>query len=192
MAYGIIYKATNIINGKVYIGKTIKTLRKRKSNHKFQSLKGDRRYMFQIALLDEGFENFTWEQIDTAENEADLNAKEELWVAHYKANDPQYGYNGTGGGNGFKAKHTEDTKHKMSEAAKGRTFTQEQYIKAGEAQRGERHPKNTTAEATARAIKADIKAGMRICEIMRKYGVTKSVISNIKHGYSWAWLQITA
>jgi hypothetical protein len=53
---------------------------------------------------------------------------------------------------------------------------------------GERHHKNTTSEATARQIKLDLKNGMRICDIVRKHGVTKSVISNIKHGYSWKWL----
>ena len=31
--YGIIYKATNLVNGKVYIGQTINTLNKRKMEH---------------------------------------------------------------------------------------------------------------------------------------------------------------
>ena len=53
---------------------------------------------------------------------------------------------------------------------------------------GEKHPKNTTSETTARAIKTDLNNGMRLCDVVRKYGVTKSVVSNIKHGYSWKWL----
>ena len=36
---GIIYKATNIKNNKVYIGQTIHTLEKRKRNHYVMTLK---------------------------------------------------------------------------------------------------------------------------------------------------------
>ena len=63
-------------------------------------------------------------------------------------------------------------------------------LKNGEAQRGEQHRLNTTPEAVARQIKTDLLYGMRLCDIVRKYNVTKSVVSNIKHGYSWKWLQI--
>jgi len=245
--HGIIYKATNTLNGKVYIGQTTQPLNERKRHHKYMSLKGDRRTPFQIALLDEGFDNFTWKQRDTFNNAEELTAKEKHWVAFYKANDPQYGYNITGGG--IAAKHTEETKRKISRIVKGRKVseetrrkisegnkgkhngennpffgkkhTEESRRKMSEAQKrkhpakpavikpkkiklpkppkilkgkatGERHPKNTTSEATALQIKIDLQAGMRICEIMRKHGVTKSVVSNIKHGYSWAWLQIPA
>jgi group I intron endonuclease len=115
--YGIIYKATGP-TGKVYIGKTTKTLAMRKSHHKYMALKGDRRTPFQCALLDEGFDNFAWEQIDTAETEDELNAKEKQWIAHYKADDPAYGYNIFEGGDG--AKLTEETKRKISEAQRGK------------------------------------------------------------------------
>lgn len=244
---GIIYKATNIITGKVYIGMTSYSLAMRKRHHKYMASKGDRRTPFQIALLDEGADNFAWGEIDSAQTEEELSAKEKLWVAHYKANDHNYGYNITGGG--IAAKHTpetrlkiscivkgrkvsEETRRKISEAQKGiqageknpfygRKHTEESRRKMSEAQKrnrpvkpavikpvkikppkppkilkgkaiGERHPKNTTSEATALQIKLDLRAGMRICEVMRKYGVTKGVVSNIKHGYSWAWLKTGA
>jgi len=117
--YGIIYKATNIVNGKVYIGKTKRTLKKRKSEHAFMAKVKDKRTAFQIAILEHGGVNaFKWEQIDTAETEAELNAKEKHWIAHYKADNPQFGYNIFEGGIG--AKHTPETRRKISEANKGR------------------------------------------------------------------------
>jgi group I intron endonuclease len=117
MTYGIIYKATNTANGKVYIGLTTETLKERKRKHQYRAYKGDKRETFQIALLDEGFDNFQWEQIDSAESEAELSEKEQYWVSFYKADDPAHGYNIQGGGIG--AKHTAETKRKLSEMQKG-------------------------------------------------------------------------
>ena len=95
---GIIYKATGP-SGKVYVGQTTKTLARRKAQHKFMALKGDRRSAFQIAILEHGGVNaFTWEQIDTFANDEELERKEKFWVAHYKARDPAYGYNDQDGG----------------------------------------------------------------------------------------------
>jgi len=138
---GIIYKATST-NGKIYIGQTRKTLRKRKSNHKFQSLKEDRRTPFQTALLCEGFDSFQWEQIDTAETQAELDVKEKIWIEFYDSMNPAKGYNHQDGGkkctlsaetlkkfsevkigernNMFGRHHTPETLKKMSEALKGR------------------------------------------------------------------------
>jgi hypothetical protein len=113
---GIIYKATSP-TGKVYIGKTTYTVAHRKGQHIYMANHGYHMIPFHVALLNEGKENFTWEQIDTAENQAELDQKEKYWIAYYQANDPAYGYNITEGGTG--AKHTEESRRKMSEASKG-------------------------------------------------------------------------
>lgn len=92
----IIYKATNIINGKVYIGKTKRLLEERIREHKrdMQELK----YYFYNALNKYGFSNFTWETIDTALTPEELNEKERYWINHYKSHDDKFGYNSTLGG----------------------------------------------------------------------------------------------
>ena len=60
---GIIYKATNTFNGKVYIGQTIAGLPKRKSQH-YKDAKSDSDNIFHVALYQ--YPNaFEWETIDT-------------------------------------------------------------------------------------------------------------------------------
>lgn len=97
--FGIIYKTTNLINGKVYIGQTIKKLSERKTKHYYDA-KNNNTY-FSRALIKYGFENFGWEIIDCAELDSDeLNYLEEYWIKFYNSNDARCGYNLTKGGSG--------------------------------------------------------------------------------------------
>jgi len=115
---GIIYKVTNSINGKVYIGQTVKNIGQRRRDHLFRAKKGDERTAFQIALLESGKDNFNWEQIDTAETKEELDEKEKKWIEHYKSNNPLYGYNLQSGGK-IKYKNNNETRSKMSNSQKG-------------------------------------------------------------------------
>ena len=55
----IIYKVTNLINGKIYIGQSINTLEYRKSQHEREAKCNKRKTIyFHLALLKYGFENF--------------------------------------------------------------------------------------------------------------------------------------
>jgi group I intron endonuclease len=116
VSYGIIYKATGP-TGKVYVGQTTQTLKSRKSAHKYMAMKKDRRFAFQSALLDNGFSNFTWEQIDAAETAEELDQKEKQWIAHYDSTNPERGYNGTEGG--IKTVYSPEARQRISEALKG-------------------------------------------------------------------------
>lgn len=95
---GIIYKATNKVNGKVYIGQTIRTLEKRKQEHFQNSKSNTKRYYFQSAISKYGFENFEWEVIDEADNKKSLNDKEIYWIDFYRSHTMEFGYNLTLGG----------------------------------------------------------------------------------------------
>ncbi|MDR2717179.1 MAG: GIY-YIG nuclease family protein [Treponema sp.] len=134
--HGIIYKATGP-TGKVYVGQTTRTLAMRKGQHKFRALKGDRRSAFQIALLDEGFSNFQWEQIDTADSKEELDKKEKLWIAHYKADKPEHGYNLQDGGIG--GTPNAEARRKMSEAHRGKYPSPETRQKLSDVRKGEKH-----------------------------------------------------
>lgn len=106
----IIYKATNLINGKTYIGQTVRTLRARMLEH----LRHDKTH-FDRALKKYGIENFKVVIIDSANTVDDLNEKEIFWINFYRS----FGENGynmcEGGGNTIGYHHTEQTKKAMSE-----------------------------------------------------------------------------
>jgi group I intron endonuclease len=140
VSYGIIYKATGP-GGKVYVGQTTKTLKRRKRGHAFRTKKGDRRSDFHIALLESGFDSFVWEEIDRADSQEELDRKEREWIAHYKADDPAHGYNQQGGGVYHSV--SEKTRRKISESNKGKHsdkhHTEETRRKISEANKGEKN-----------------------------------------------------
>lgn len=104
----IIYKATNIINNKTYIGKTTTGLESRARRHIGNSL--DRKQMFPRAIQKHGANNFKWEVIDNdAKSNDQLNNLEIWYIAQLK---PEY--NMSSGGDGGKGlKHTDESKELM-------------------------------------------------------------------------------
>lgn len=112
----IIYKVTNKVNGKVYIGQTTNTLEYRKGQHE-RSAKCTYRpsVYFHNALMKYGAENFTWEVIDTANSQEELDEKEMKWISIYNSTDKNKGYNLKLGGNGG-GKCTESTLQKLRES----------------------------------------------------------------------------
>ena len=192
--YGIIYKAVCPM-GKVYVGQTTKRLCNRKAGHAYQVRKKDRRSAFQIALLELGVNNFTWEQIDIAETQIELDQKEKLWVAHYKADDPAHGYNSTDGG--ASCTLTIEHRQKISMAITGekhhffgKCHSAETLNKMSKAQRGERNAAAKLTEADARQIKIKLAEGEVGRVLAKKYGVTDEIISKIKRGKTWRHIQV--
>ena len=110
----IIYKAVNLINNKIYIGQTINSLEYRKNQHFRDSVSENRRKTnyFHNAIYKYGKDNFVFEVIDSADNEKELNEKEQYWIAHYKSNIKDYGYNLDSGGKSGGRK-SEATKEKI-------------------------------------------------------------------------------
>jgi group I intron endonuclease len=137
----IIYKATNLVNSKVYIGLTTETLEQRKSRHLRDAFNQDSNLVFHMALRKYGKDNFQWEIIDdVATNESELKEKEIYYISLYKSYihaDKSNGYNMTMGGEGtFGYSHSEETRLKMSEAKKGRIITEESRLKMSIARKG--------------------------------------------------------
>ena len=116
----LIYKATNLLNNKSYVGKTEKTFDERKSNH-LNDAKRDKGFAFHAAIRKYGEENFVWEVVeDNIIDEVTLNQKEEHYIALYESFGPK-GYNMTKGGEGQKGWVPSDkTRAKWSQQRKGR------------------------------------------------------------------------
>jgi group I intron endonuclease len=92
----IIYKVTNLINGKVYIGQTSQSLKVRWCKHCSAVKKRNSFFKLQEAIKEFGTENFTIEQVDSAESKEEANEKEVFWIKFYNAIGE--GYNTSPGG----------------------------------------------------------------------------------------------
>lgn len=133
---GYIYKTTNLINGKIYIGKHLAT--------KFSlSYKGSGAILKQ-AFKKYGKENFKCELIAEATTEEELNNLEAYWINYFNSRDPEIGYNIVEGGLGTSGyHHSEEAKQKMSEAKSGKALTEDWKTKIAEAGKCRTHSPET-------------------------------------------------
>lgn len=130
--FGIVYKVTNKVNGKVYIGQTTRTLNKRKSEHISAALtekyKGQCSEYFHNALRKYGKNAFVWEILETCSNKYDLDLAEQWYVMYYntfKSKTESNGYNLTKGGNGNSGLiFSDEHKRKISESKKGNKLSE--------------------------------------------------------------------
>ena len=112
-----IYRVTNRVNGKVYIGQTVQTLKARKGDHIARS-KRCPLYCFHNALKKYGADSFLWEIICFCLSRDDADAKESKFIKVFNSKVPA-GYNMTDGGEGTLGCHpSEETKAKSSKAQK--------------------------------------------------------------------------
>lgn len=148
-----IYKATNIINGKSYIGFT-GNFDKRIGGHKTDSEKGKNKLY--KAIRKYGWDNFEWSIIyQSFEREYTLNQMEGYFIEQYDSY--KNGYNETKGGEGTSGikqsvetiskrvklntgkKRTEESKNKIRIANLGKTFTEDHKNKIRLAKLGSKH-----------------------------------------------------
>jgi len=140
--YGIIYKATNMVNNKVYIGQTIRGLGRRKTDHIAESKrKSKHNNYFHHAIKCYGETAFVWEQIDIAYSKEELNNKEILHINNHDSTNISKGYNSAAGGLGGN-KFVNKTPEQMAEIAK----------KISAAGTGRRHTPETIQKLKNRVI----------------------------------------
>ena len=94
LVLGFIYRITNKVNGKVYIGQTINSLKQR--FHKHINSEGCK-YLHN-AILKHGKENFVIEEIERVSQDK-LDEREIYWIKYYNSTDRKFGYNIYPGGN---------------------------------------------------------------------------------------------
>lgn len=93
-----IYKITNDINGKLYIGKTNRSIEIRFQEHIKVSKKEYKNRPLYDAMNKYGVNHFHIEQIDICETDEEASTKEIYWIAYYDTY--RHGYNATLGGDG--------------------------------------------------------------------------------------------
>jgi len=130
----LIYKITNKINGKCYIGQTVCDILKRWKEH-LSTGTGCR--ALKRALIKYGPDNFDVDEIYNSFSMEDLNEKEEYFIKYYGSIVPN-GYNIKFGGNNMR--HHPETKRKIGEAnkisLKGKRLPQEVKDKISKASKG--------------------------------------------------------
>lgn len=132
----LIYKITNQVNGKIYVGQTTLRLEQRWRKHLLDARNG-RSCALHNAVRKYGDQNFDIETLEECSSE-ELDKLEIAWIKQLCSAEKEYGYNLTlGGKNG---EMTEEVKKKLSAMRMG----------AGNPQFGKTH----TAEARERISKA--------------------------------------
>lgn len=150
-----IYKITNLLNGKIYVGKTVQPLNKRFAKHKI-SRPG---YVSHItrAINKYGEDNFTIESIHNAKEGEDLFELEKYYIKLLGSRSPN-GYNMTDGGEGNNGgvfpesakkilrdknlgkKLSKETKKKIGDSGRGKKRSEEFKIRLSESRKGVPRP----------------------------------------------------
>ena len=86
----VIYKTTNLVNGKIYIGQ---------DKHNNPRYLGSGKILH-LAFQKHGIENFKKEIVEVCESQEMLNQREEFWISFYDSTNRNIGYNIALGGNG--------------------------------------------------------------------------------------------
>lgn len=134
--FGIIYKATNLVNSKCYIGQTISGLSHRKRQHKCESVNNYSNMVLSKSIRKYGWDNFEWEIIYECNTREELDEKEVFYIDYYNSRIPN-GYNLVSGGKGISGFHwSEESKQKQRERNMGKILTEEHKRKIGRALKG--------------------------------------------------------
>lgn len=132
-----IYKITNNLNGKVYIGKSV-NIWKRWQSHKDKLTKG---IHFNTHLQSSyNYHGSTYFNCDILEEclESELNDKEKYWITQLNSRDKHLGYNKVEGGLGGVLNL--ESLEKMANSLKGRKLSDETKLKISKALTGKTRP----------------------------------------------------
>ena len=190
---GFIYKITNKINGKSYIGQTIQNVKERFYQHcATKCSQAVLNMVIHKAITKYGKSNFTIEVIEEVES-ANLNDRERYWIRYYDSYNN--GYNSTEGGqDGIKLFKNLDTESIVREYKSGKSLREigrlfnvdKQTIK-------DLLVRNNINLRTTKTYKLsqkdrediikDLSLGLSRKEIISKWHISKAYLSQLINGY---------
>lgn len=133
--YGVVYLLVNMLNGKMYVGKTTNSLKERFNQH--ASCKTT---LIGKAIHKHKRKNFRCEVLVRCSSKSELDAWEKFFITALHCKAP-YGYNLTDGGDGaVGCSRTEETRAKISAALTGRHLSLEHRQNISTSKRGENNP----------------------------------------------------
>lgn len=146
MVYGIVYLIMNLVNGKKYVGQTVRSLEKRMLQHTYDNLCVDK------AMRKYELENFYYGVVKSCASKEELVYWEKYFIVALKSKVPN-GYNLTDGGEGTVGrKHTPETLAKMSASKLGKKRSAETRAKISVSRKGKyttHHSPKTCAKISA-------------------------------------------
>lgn len=190
---GFIYKITNKINGKSYIGQTIQSVKERFYQH--CAIKCNQAVLnmaIHKAISKYGKANFTLEVIEEVES-TNLNEREKYWIKYYDSYNN--GYNSTEGGqDGIKLFKNLDTESIIKEYESGKSLrvvsrifdVDKQTIKDLLARNKIKLRTTRTYKLSQKdreEIIKDLSLGLSRKEIISKWNISKSYLSQLINGY---------
>lgn len=190
---GFIYKITNNVNGKVYIGQTIQTIKERFYQHCATKCSDSVLNMaIHKAIKKYGKSNFIIEVIEEVDKDS-LNDKEKFWIEYY--NSYNNGYNSTRGGQDCSTHYKElDAKSIIKEYNSGKSLRSiGNTFKVDKQTIKDLLIRNNITLRTTRSYKLsqtdrisiieDVKSGIDRKLIMEKWSISKSYLSQLINGY---------
>ena len=108
-----LYRITNQLSGKVYIGQTNNPDYRWYQHRSYAKGNKHRQYIHR-AMAKYGADNFIYEVIVTCRTTEDANAIEDVLIQQYDSRNKERGYNLNAGG--FNGSHAEETKEKIRQA----------------------------------------------------------------------------
>ena len=190
---GFIYKITNTINGKSYIGQTIQNVKERFYQHcATKCSKAVSNMAIHRAIKKYGKSNFTVEVIEEIDS-TNLNDRERYWIKYY--NSYNNGYNSTKGGqDGCKPFKDLDVESIIKEYNTGKSLrTLGTIFKVDKQTIKDLLIRHNVKLRTTRTYKLsqkdrdkvleDFASGFSRKEIMIKWNISKSYLSQLINGY---------
>lgn len=162
-----VYKITNKINGKAYVGQTRNSVQNRWQEH-CSGCNGSSRSLIHRAIRKYGRENFIFKVIEICNSLEELNAAEEHAIEHHNTMNP-FGYNLIGTNRGVRLmseitrqrmrqaqkrrpKPTEETRQRRSKSLRGLKRTDETRERIALAKIGKLNPAFGKTPANAKAV----------------------------------------
>jgi group I intron endonuclease len=210
-----VYRISNTINHKVYIGST-KNLYHRIKHH-INSLKNNKHYNIH---LQRAFNKYNGEfEIDVIEyvyDQKKLIEREQFWINEYKSFDRNHGYNILPNAINSGSPLPDETKNKISAANKGKKHSNETKLKISNRLKGRKvkhsketiekiknalkghkpthfggsHPNSKLTESIVIEIYEEVKNGKSIKSLSELFNIHESVIYKIIKGEVWTHLNL--
>ena len=190
---GFIYKITNKINGKSYIGQTIQNVKERFYQHcATKCSQAILNMVIHKAINKYGKSNFTIEVIEEVES-TNLNDRERYWIRYYDSYNN--GYNSTEGGqDGIKLFKNLDTESIVREYKSGKSLREigrlfnvdKQTIKDLLVRNNINLRTTKTyklSQKDRKDIIKDLSLGLSRKEIISKWHISKAYLSQLINGY---------